>query len=330
MTHKSSNIESFIPRRRLRGGHWQTLAGNFMRRDDKLPSAEARMVEVDKGVSLLCHSHWQPAPADATTIIVLHGLEGSSASQYMVGVGNKAWAAGMNVVRMNMRNCGGTEDASSTLYHSGLSGDVDAVIKYFIAERGLKKIVCAGYSMGGNIMMKLAGEYGRDNSAPKEVAAFASVSPALDLGPSCDALNLPQNRFYELRFVWNLKRRMRRKAALFPGAFDLSGLSKIHSVREFDDKITARYAGFNGADDYYYRAAAARVVEHINLPTLILHSLDDPFIRVLPDTRAKLLANPNITYIETAHGGHCAFLADPNGYDGRWAEKTLVEFLKNH
>jgi len=123
---------------------------------------------------------------------------------------------------------------------------------------------------------------------------------------------------------------MRRKAQLFPGVFDLSGLNKIHSVREFDDKITARYSGFTGADDYYYRAAAARVVEHIKLPTFILYSLDDPFIRVLPETRAKLLANPNITYIESAHGGHCAFLADPNGYDGRWAEKTIVEFLRNH
>ena len=330
MTGNPSNIESFIPRRRLRGGHWQTIAGNFMRRADTLPEPEARMVEVDNGVSLLCHSHWQPNGADATTIIVLHGLEGSSISQYMIGVGNKAWAAGMNVVRMNMRNCGGTEDSSSTLYHSGLSGDVDAVIKYFIAERGLKKIVCAGYSMGGNIMTKLAGEYGRDNSAPRQVAAFAAVSPAIDLGPSCDALHLPANRLYELRFVWNLKRRMRRKAALFPGVFDLSKMNKIRSVREFDDKITARYSGFTGADDYYFRAAAARGVEHIKLPTLILHALDDPFIRVLPETRAKLLANPNITYIETAHGGHCAFLADPNGYDGRWAEKTIVEFLKNH
>jgi uncharacterized protein len=322
--------EGFTPRRRLRGGHWQTIAGNFMRREDSLPIAESQMVEVEKGVSLLCHSHWQANAAEATTIIVLHGLEGSSISQYMIGVGNKAWAAGMNVVRMNMRNCGGTEEASSTLYHSGLSGDVDAVIRYFVRERGLKKIVCAGYSMGGNIMMKLAGEYGRDESAPKEVAAFASVSPALDLGPSCDALHLPQNRLYELRFVFNLKRRMRRKAALFPGVFDLSGLKKIHSVREFDDKITARYAGFNGADDYYYRAAAARVVEHIKLPTLIIHALDDPFIRILPETRAKVVANPNITYLETVHGGHCAFLADANGYDGRWAEKTLVEFLRNH
>jgi len=182
MIQNPSSMESFVPRRRLRGGHWQTIAGNFLRRQNSLSEAEARMVEVDRGVSLLCHSHWQPNPADATTIIVLHGLEGSSISQYMIGVGNKAWAAGMNVVRMNMRNCGGTEDSSSTLYHSGLSGDVDAVIKYFIAERGLKKIVCAGYSMGGNIMMKLAGEYGRDDSAPKQVAAFAAVSPALDLG----------------------------------------------------------------------------------------------------------------------------------------------------
>lgn len=324
------NIEDFTPRRRLRGGHWQTIAGNFLPRQDSLPPPEATMVQVENGVSLLCHSHWQPNAAEATTIIVLHGLEGSSVSQYIIGVGNKAWVAGMNVVRMNMRNCGGTESASSTLYHSGLSGDVDAVIRYFIGGRGLKKIVCAGYSMGGNIMMKLAGEYGRDGSAPKQVAAFAAVSPALDLGPSCDALHLRRNRLYELRFVWNLKRRMRRKAALFPGVFDLSMMPKIHSVREFDDKITARYAGFNGADDYYYRAAAARVAEHIKLPTLIIHALDDPFIRILPETRAKVVANPNITYIETAHGGHCAFLADPNGYDGRWAEKTVVEFLKNH
>src|SRR5437763_1921910 len=153
MKQDSSSIEIFLPRRRLRGPHWQTIAGNFLRRDDKLPAAEARMVQVGEGVSLLCHSHWQENASDAATIIVLHGLEGSSASQYMIGVGNKAWAAGLNVVRMNMRNCGGTEDASSTLYHSGLSGDVDAVVRYFIAERGLKKIVCAGYSMGGNIMM---------------------------------------------------------------------------------------------------------------------------------------------------------------------------------
>jgi len=123
---------------------------------------------------------------------------------------------------------------------------------------------------------------------------------------------------------------MRRKAQLFPGVFDLSGLNQDPQRARIRRQDHRPLLGFTGADDYYYRAAAARVVEHIKLPTFILYSLDDPFIRVLPETRAKLLANPNITYIESAHGGHCAFLADPNGYDGRWAEKTIVEFLRNH
>src|SRR5262249_89530 len=164
--------------------------------------------------------------------------------------------------------------------------------------------------MGGNIMLKLAGEYGRDGSAPKEVIGFAAVSPAMDLGPSCDALHEPKNRLYEWKFVFHLRRRMQRKAALYPGVFDISMLGKCNSVREFDDKITARYSGFIGADDYYYRAAAARVIEHIQHPTLILHAIDDPFIRILAETRGKVTANPNITFVETQHGGHCAFLAE--------------------
>src|SRR5262249_8261278 len=97
-------IEPFQPRRRLTGGHWQTLAGNFLRRRDLLPAAEERYIEVAPGTKVLCHCHWQPQRQEARTIILLHGLEGSSASQYMVGIGNKAWPLGMNVVRMNMRN----------------------------------------------------------------------------------------------------------------------------------------------------------------------------------------------------------------------------------
>ncbi len=102
------------------------------------------------------------------------------------------------------------------------------------------------------------------------------------------------------------------------------------SIREFDDVITARYCGFAGADDYYHRAAAARVVERIARPTLVLHAADDPFIRLLPETRQKMLANPHITLLETAHGGHCAFLAQPNGYDGRWAERQIIHFFRHH
>jgi hypothetical protein len=121
---------------------------------------------------------------------------------------------------------------------------------------------------------------------------------------------------------------MRRKAALFPERYDLRHLRGMRSLRDFDNQITARYSGFRDAQDYYTRAAAAQVVDRITVPTLIMHSLDDPFIRVLPQTREKVLRNPKITYIETAHGGHCAFLADANGYDGRWAERQGISFLQ--
>jgi hypothetical protein len=260
------------------------------------------------------------------TVVIVHGLEGSSDSQYVIGTGNKAWAAGMNVVRMNMRNCGGTEHLGPTLYNSSMSADVGAIAKTLIADDGLQQLAFVGYSMGGNLILKLLGELG-DTAAP-EIKAGVGVSPAMDLAPSADALHNPSNRIYEWKFLRGLRRRLQRKAALYPDRYDVRHLRGMRSLRDFDDQITARYAGFRDAQDYYTQAAAAQVVDRIAVPTLILHSLDDPFIRVLPRTRERLLRNSNITYVETTHGGHCAFLADPNGYDGRWAERQAIAFLQ--
>jgi predicted alpha/beta-fold hydrolase len=276
---------------------------------------------------VLCHCHWQPEEIKhkTLTVIIVHGLEGSSDSQYVIGTGSKAWARGWNVVRMNMRNCGGTETLTPTLYHSGLSGDVGAVAKTLIQDDGLSKIALVGYSMGGNLVLKCAGEWGSD--APKELVAVAGVSPAMDLSPSADALNHPQNRIYQWKFLRGLRRRYRRKAQLFPDRYDLAHIANSRTIREFDDWITARYSGFTGAQDYYDRASSSRVAENIAVPTLIIHSTDDPFIIMSEETRKKVLANPHITFIETAHGGHCAFLESPNGYDGRYAERTAVDFF---
>jgi predicted alpha/beta-fold hydrolase len=188
-----------------------------------------------------------------------------------------------------------------------------------------------GYSMGGNLVLKLAGELGA--TAPAVLHSVIGVSPAVDLGPSADALHAPLNRLYELKFLYHLLRRFRRKAVLFPRAYDRNRATGIQSLRQFDDRITALYSGFASADDYYYRAAAARVIDRITVPTLILHALDDPFIRLTAETREKIKANPNITLIESVHGGHCAFLAEPdvaNDYDGYWAEHTLLRFLLAH
>jgi len=104
-------------------------------------------------------------------------------------------------------------------------------------------------------------------------------------------------------------------------------LRGVSTLRDFDDKITAFYCGFTGADDYYARAAAAPVLNRIAVPALILHAANDPFIRILPETRRKILANPNITFVETEDGGHCSFLADRDGDDGHWAERQILNFL---
>jgi hypothetical protein len=335
----ASHAADFRPRRYLNNGHLQTIAGNYLGRINRLPSPEAQLVEVSPATSnqiasqVLCHCHWQPEEVRGArpTAIIVHGLEGSSDSQYVVGNANKLWRAGCNVVRMNMRNCGDTEAFSPTLYHSGLSNDVLAVMNFFVERHGLQSISLIGYSMGGNLVLKLAGELGM--AAPATLRSAIGVSPAVDLQPSADALHLRQNRLYEMKFLHNLLRRFRRKAVLFPRAYDRNRATGIRSLREFDDRITALYSGFSGADDYYTRAAAARVLDRIAVPTLILHALDDPFIRFTGETRDKIKANPNITLMESERGGHCAFLAQPDGasgYDGYWAEHTLLRFLLSH
>jgi uncharacterized protein len=324
---QQSLAQAFVPRRFLRNGHLQTLVGNFLPRVNLLPEAEEQLLQVDEDVQVLCHCHWQRDPETRGTVVIVHGLEGSSLSQYVVGTGSKAWAAGMNVVRMNMRNCGGTEQLTSTLYHSGLSSDVAAVLRTLVEQKKLQRIAAVGYSMGGNLVLKMAGDFGEN--PPAELKAVAAVSPAADLGPSADALHRPANCIYEWKFLFGLMRRYRRKAALYPDIY-----KKVprfpKSIRDFDEIVTAPYSGFTGADDYYSRASAARVLDRISVPTLIINSNDDPFIRLLPETRSKILANENITFLETAHGGHCAFLTGPNGHDGRWAEVQIIDFFQHH
>jgi predicted alpha/beta-fold hydrolase len=257
-------------------------------------------------------------------VVLVHGLEGSSESRYMLGIAARAWKAGCNVVRMNMRTCGGTETLTPTLYHSGLSGDVGAVVRHYAGRFGLERVALAGYSMGGNMVLKLAGEWGI--AAP--LVAVATVCPAIDLAVGADALHEPLNRGYEWRFLRGLLARYRRKAKLFPEIYaNPKAIGPVRSIRQFDDKILARYWGFLDAGDYYYRAASARVVDTIAVPTLILRAQDDPFIRLLPVTRAKLLANPYVTLVETRHGGHCGYLSRDPGDEIHWAEAAVMRFL---
>ena len=321
----------FVPRRWAGNADVQTLMANFLPRKVHLPEPESLLVEVDPdtGSRVLCHCNWQPDEICGArmTLLLLHGLEGSSQSQYMLGNAHKAWGAGWNVIRMNMRNCGGTERLSPTLYHSGLSGDVQAVARFFADRHELTQMAWAGYSMGGNMVLKAAGEYG--DRPPEWLRAVVGVSPVVDMRPSADALHQWRNRIYEVNFLRNMLRRYRRKAKMFPGQYSLANCDRVDSIRAYDEYIVAPNCGFLGADDYYDRAASARVVDRVTVPTLILHALDDPFIRLLAETRARILANPNIALVETAHGGHCGFLTAASELDdGYWAESTLMRFVE--
>lgn len=319
--------EPFRARRLLRGGHRQTLASFFLLRRLHLPPAEKRFIHVEPGIPVLCDCHWQSDRSFALTLLIVHGLEGSSDSGYAVGLTAKGLAAGMNVIRMNQRNCGGTNHLAPTLYHSGRSQDVAAVAHELVERDRITRLALAGFSMGGNLVLKLAGEWGRQ--APPQLRAVAAVCPSMDLAASADALHEKSNRLYEYYFLLKLRQRLREKARHFPSHFEVSRAQSVKSLRDFDDKVTAPYCGFSGADDYYQRAAASRVIDQISVPTLILHAANDPFIRITPETRAKIAANPHITFHECDDGGHCSFLADADGYDGRWAEREIIEYLRN-
>jgi predicted alpha/beta-fold hydrolase len=293
-----------------------------------LPPADERMVEVAPGIKIRCLCYWQSDRVNPLTVIVVHGLEGSSDSQYMQGIARDGLAAGMNVVLMNQRNCGGMDHLAATLYNSSLSGDVAAVARHVVETDGVSRFALIGFSMGGNLVLKLAGEWG--SAGPAQFRAVAAVCPAMDLAASADALHEPANRIYEYYFLMQLFRRFRLKAKLFPAQFDAGRLRGVSTLRLFDDRITAFYCGFDGADDYYARAAASNLVDRVAVPALIVHAKNDPFIRVLPETLRRIEANQNITYIETDDGGHCAFVGERNADatdDGRWAEREAVEFV---
>ena len=323
-------MRTYTPHPRWTGGHWMTLyAWGSPRRFPTLPAPVPRYFDVAPRSRVLAHCHWQREPWRHPTLIALHGLESSSDAHYVRGLSAKAFGAGFNAVRLNQRNCGGTEDLSDGLYHSGLTGDVLAVMEELSTVDGLPAFAIAGYSLGGNLALKLAGDYG--SAPPPQLRAVCAVSPTMELAVCVDALEERQNAIYQWHFVRNLKRRMRRKAAAFPGKWSLEPLARINSIRSFDEAYTAPHHGFRDASDYYHRASAMRVIDRIAVPTLMITAADDPFVPPGPFGEPAVTSNPRISLSVTPHGGHCGFIEEPDGsYDGYWAEREILDFMTRH
>lgn len=304
------------------------VASVWPRKFPRLPAGVERLFEVEPGTRLRALCHWRAEPRQHATLILVHGLEGSTGSTYMLGAAEKAYAAGYNAIRLNQRNCGGSEHLTPTLYNSGLSADFRAVIIELIERDALPEIFIAGYSMGGNLVLKMAGEMGEQY--PRALRGVAAVSPTLELSPCVDAIDRRSNWLYQQRFMRGLRRRMRRKIELYPDRYTVNGLEKLRTIREFDDVVTAPYCGYRDAADYYYRASAARVIAGIRVPTLVITAKDDPFIPFAPFEDAAIRSIPAITLVATEYGGHCGFFSASGGDERFWAEARVLEFCEAH
>jgi hypothetical protein len=318
-------IEPFVTRRWLRNGHAMTMyAWARRRRFSHLPPPEARLFRVTADTQVRADCYWQPDRASRPVLVALHGLESSSEAHYMRGLADQARARGWSAVLLNQRNCGGTEHLTPGLYHSGLTADPLAVIRELAEVDGIRDVCVVGYSLGGNVTIKLAGELG---DARSPVRAVVAVSPTIDLERCVTAIERRSNYPYQWNFVRSLRGRMRRKATTWPAAFDLSPLGGIRSIRRFDDVYTAPHHGFNGAGDYYYKASALRVIDRIRIPALILTAEDDPFVPPGQFRAPDLPSNPNVIVRIEPHGGHCGFVGAGRGPDAYWAERAAVAFL---
>ncbi|MGH9873611.1 MAG: YheT family hydrolase [Pyrinomonadaceae bacterium] len=323
-------VKPFKPHQIFRSGHAQTIAAYAWPRRFRFASEndEERLFEVAPSVRVLAHCRWQIERNKHPTIVVWHGIEGSTSSNYMQAMAEKGFHAGFNIIRVNFRNCGGTEHLTNTIYHGGLSADLAAVVKELLEKDHITRMLLVGFSLGGNLVLKLAGEYGDD--PPPGVLGVCAVSPSVDLNASADMILKRSNWIYHRDFVRRLKLRIRTNHKLYPEQYDISGLDAVHTLREFDDRYTSVAHGFADAADYYNRSSSLRVVDRIHIPTLIIHAEDDPFIPFAPLQNPLVVNNPYILLVGPRHGGHVAFVsANRNGdVDRFWAENRVVEFCE--
>jgi predicted alpha/beta-fold hydrolase len=319
---------SFEPHAWLKNGHLQTLAAAYLPRKFSLPPAQERLFRVDPESQIKGMCHWQQGNRQGHPVVVtVHGLEGSCDSNYAIGIAEKAYARGFHAIRLNQRNCGGTELLTPTLYNSGMSSDYRAILAELVETDGFDEVYFAGYSMGGNLVTKMAGEFGE--TAPKQLRGVATVCPSLDLSACADALERSENYWYQRHFVKGLMTRYRRKTELFPGRYSQNGSGPIRTVREFDDAITAPCFGYRDAEEYYQAAGAKKLIGDVRVPTLLITAQDDPFVPYDSFLRAGVEKNPCVRFIAPEHGGHCGFISRWEGPKRFWAEQRIVEFFEH-
>ena len=289
----------------VRNPHLLTIAGNFWPRkiDEKRFPAIRREYRIEPGVTVLAFEH-QPGSRPRAQIAILHGLEGSADAGYVLSLAQEALSRGLGVHRLNMRSCGGSEASCETMYHSGLTSDTRAILER-IRERDLGPVFLVGFSLGGNVALKLAGELGETDL----IAGVCAVSTPIDLAACVRCLDKRSNALYSRRFLGRLRDRVRRLSKSMPGHYDTAGLDAIKTIWEFDDRFTAPLFGFGTAANYYATQSAARFLDAVRAPALVVCAQDDPMVPFELYQHPALHSNPAFTLVTTAHAGHLGFLS---------------------
>jgi uncharacterized protein len=306
----------------IRSGDWQTILAHFWpaRLDHRRYASETRLFETEPGVRIVAHCDRTTDFRSNGTVLIIHGLEGSSASPYVVRMAARALDAGFQVVRMNVRNCGGTEHLGPTLYHSGLTTDLRSVAE----QLWQIPLYIVGFSMGGNMALKLAGEWSA--GFPPQVKAICAVSPPVDLGACALRIAEPRNHVYESRFLRHLRQTLTRKKAVMAVDYSLEPFSRIRSLIDFDNAYTAPAFGFCDAFDYYAHASSKGHLRNIRLPALVIQAQDDPFIPFAIFNSAVFRENPSLSLLTPRSGGHVAFIS--RRQPRFWAQEQALRFFE--
>ncbi len=316
--------DGFHPPRWLVGGHRQTLLGHGLRRLLRwtLPS-EDLVVEAGDGVRLLLRASWQQGPrADRPTLLVVHGLGGSEASAYVVSTGRLAYARGWHVVRMNMRGSGGGLALCPLPYNAGLDTDLLAALS--AVSSAAPRLAVVGFSLGANLALLTLGR--RRPQLPAALAAAAAVSPPLDLSACADALEAPGNALYQRYFMQMLTESYRRRHRMRPDLFAPGRERGLRTVREYDDRITAPFGGYESAAHYYAQSSAGPWLVAIDRPTLVLAAADDPMIPVT--SVASWRVSPAVRREVLPTGGHVGFVSPCRAPGWFWAAERVMDFLE--
>jgi predicted alpha/beta-fold hydrolase len=303
------------------------VAGRWLRRNAAPPYERERWTTPDG--DFLDLDVWRGrAGTDPTAprVLVLHGLEGCSGSACVVESCRRLDRAGMRPVALNFRSRSGEPNRARRFYHSGETGDLSFVLDRLSERSPDAPLAAVGFSLGGNVLLKHLGE--RGPRARRRLDAAVAVSVPYRLGASARRMERGLGRLYGRHFLRSLRRSLREKARVRGHDYDLERLSRVRTLREFDEAFTAPVHGFDDADDYYRRCSSARFLSDVRVPTLLLQARDDPFLPPGALPEGEMESNPRLTPRITDRGGHAGFVEGTAPWRPRfWAEREAARFL---